>query len=158
MRAAKGMPRRTVSAVVGAAAATIVETNALLDPAARQCVDCKPTQDALAAQKGKLLPPAARAAVARTKLALASKTLTVLANNKPSPMLTRAFSMAMGVARVAICTYSVVVLVLLAAAVVSGVPTTAGAAAPSAAGASATTLRRVVRIPLLLLEVELAWS
>ena len=143
----------------GAAAATIVETNTLLDPEQRQCIDCKPTQDALASQKTKLLPPIARAAIARTQLKIANKLLAA-----PDPLI-RAVSMVGRVSTLALrgakalvvsagASYLFILLTFVVALLVPGIH-------HDVAPAVLPTRRRVdggvLRIPLLLLDLELAW-
>jgi hypothetical protein len=64
--------RKLALNTANAAANDIVETNYLLDPNGI-CVDCTPAQRA--AMKKTLLPPKARAALARSKLWIANKAL-----------------------------------------------------------------------------------
>ena len=64
--------RKLALSQANAAANSIVETNYLLDPNGI-CVDCSPAQKA--AMKKSLLPPTARAAIARARLWGANKVL-----------------------------------------------------------------------------------
>ena len=66
--------RKLALNTANAAANDIVETNYLLDPNG-VCVDCSPAQRAAA--KKTLLPPQARAAIARSRLWYANKLLAI---------------------------------------------------------------------------------
>lgn len=128
-----------------AAAATIVETNSLLDPNARACVDCKPTQTALKAQSKSLLPVGARARVAKARLWGAKQLLMLLSK----PALVRTVTVALSGVRKLFVAYVVLCIAALTALVLPGVPTVA--APPSPVGS------KVLALPLLLFEVEIGW-
>ena len=144
-----------------AAANIIVETNQLLDPAVRDCVDCKPSAAALANQQKALLPASARALIARVRLWGAYRLMDleklVKVVNVPLPEvsveneeLRRALTMARPLLVPVACVYMAIVFAFLIAAIV-----------PPTIPAIAT--RRLannfcLRMPLLLLKVEVAWG
>ena len=145
--------RRLAISQANAAATTIVETNTLLDPEARVCLDCKPTQDALARQEKALLPVGARAKLARIRLWVASKAIDALARSDAAAQqgkLARFGELVWAGIRAAGAAYAALVAALCVVALLSPSLTTA-------------LPRRVdplhvVRVPLLLLEFELSWG
>jgi hypothetical protein len=141
--------RKLALTQASAAAATIVETNTLLDPVARQCTDCIPTQTALASQRKALLPVGARAAVARARLWSAKRTLE-LAEGK-LPKLRPFDSGVWRIARALLLSISLAYAAMIVAfAVAMFLP--ASPAVPSASLGNGFCLR------LFLFNVEVAWS
>jgi len=136
-----------------AAAATIVETNTLLDPVARQCVDCKPTQDALAKQRKALLPVGMRARLAKFRLFGAYKMIELA---DKVPVLETATTLLWRASRTlvaaSICTYATILFTLLVAMAFPGIPFVTEA---SAARDASNVL---FRVPLLLFSLEVAVS
>ena len=140
------------------AANIIVETNQLLDPAIRDCVDCKPSAAALANQQKALLPASARALIARVRLWGAYRLMDLEKRikdvNVPLPKvenegLQRALTKARPLLVSVGCVYMAIFVAFLIAAIVP--PTI-----------PATTRRLTnnfcLRLPLLLLKVEVAWG
>ena len=130
-----------------AAATTIVETNTLLDPVARACVDCKPTQDALASQEKALLPAAARAKLARVRL-WSAKQLIAIADKPRSDEPQAVWRFARSFLAVAGILYVATVLAFLLALMAPGAP----------ASSPLRTTTQILRIPLLLFDVELSFA
>ena len=147
---AVGLPglKKLALTQANAAAATIVETNALLDPTARQCVDCKPTQTALESQSKSLLPVELRARLARARLWGAKQMLVLLGK----PEYVSALTLVIRSVRKLMVAYAAMTAVFILALTVPGVPTAAVAASDQVVG------RKILRLPLLLFELELAWG
>ena len=102
-----------------AAAATIVETNTLLDPVARECTECKPTARAWENQEKALLPVPVRAALARGRLWGAYKLLALVEGKGQSTgvraVLSRASTVALRVTRSLLVSAGVAYAALLVA-------------------------------------------